>query len=394
MKFWILLLLFFAIIFLSYAVYQAIFNQYNNLGIEGIFSLKANYKNSFIFKKDNINFQINKDILKEKFLFLDNQINQIHNFYIKGKLVKLNNLSDFNFSNQIFFYSNITNIKYVDSYPTFSISNSKNPVVNEYLNLIILNKFNRNSLVYQKLSNLNILHLFTISGFHFNLIYLFVNSLLKNKKRLSLLADFIGISLLIIYLVILDFKISATRSILFILLIFINKNIFNSKLENTTLLAICAFIIAAINPYLIFSYSYILSFSITLVILISVLLFRNYNFYWKTIFLLVLAHIYATLITHTFNENYNVFSFFIQLLLIPIISFNYIFSLLFFKLTFLVERTIIILDTFLDLLQDSSVFIKFSISTELCILFFIPLFILRKMEIENLYKKFYEFRSS
>ncbi|PZW01399.1 competence protein ComEC [Metamycoplasma auris] len=387
-------MLFFSIFFLSYSIYQLIFNKYNNLEIEGIFKLKENYKNFLLFRKDNINFQIHKQKIKIDFSLLNNEINQVHNFYIKGKLVKLNNLSLFNFSNQIFFSLRITDLRFIDSEKSYSISNSMNPIVNQYLDLIVINKHSRNSLIYQKLNDLNILHLFTISGFHFNLIYLFFNSMFSKRKKLALITDLIGIALLIIYLVVLDFKISAARSMLFIMLIFLNKNMFDSKFDNITLLSLCAFLIAILNPYLIFSYSYILSFSITLIILTCVFLFRNFNFYWKTILILVIAHIYATLITHTFNENYNIFSFFIQILLIPIISFNYIFTLVFFKVTFLIEKTILLLDAFLNLLLESNLFIKFIIPSDLCILLSIPLFILRKVEYDNKYKKFYEFNSS
>nr|WP_231852592.1 ComEC/Rec2 family competence protein [Metamycoplasma canadense] len=295
-------------------------------------------------------------------------------------LLKIKNPKLFNISNKILFELNLQEIKFLNKESTFKIFFSENKIIEEYINIIVLNKYEKNSLIYKKLVNLNIIHFFTISGFHFNLIYLTITKLIKKIKIKIPIDDFFAFSFLIIYLTILEFKISATRSLIFLLLIFLNKNIFNKKMNNINLLSITAVLLATLNPFAIYDYSFILSFLITLFIFITVYIFKNKNFYFKSIMVLIIAHLFSTLIIHTFNDKYNVFSFFNQVLLLPLISLNYIFTLIFFKWSIVSEKLILFFDTILNLLNEATYIVKFEISNFICIYFCSIFLILRKLK--------------
>lgn len=372
----------FSILFFSYAIYQIIFNGYENKVIANEFILQKNYKNFFLFKYKNINFMVdNSNFLKNNSFDFENNWSYI--FYLKGKLEKIKNLNLFNFSNQIFFKLKLEEMNFLRKENNFLISNSANENVIEYLNIIILNKSQPNSLLYKKLVSLNIIHFFTISGFHFNLIYLFIVFLFKKINKKIPFDDLIAIGFLGIYLVILNFKISAARSLLFILLIFINKHILNYKLNNITILSLCGLIIALINPFVIYSYSYILSFLITLFILIAIFIFKNYNFYLKALLVIIVAHFYSVLILHTFHEEYNIFSFFNQILLVPLISVNYILTLIFFRFNFFIEKILSFIDTLFDLLFEIAIVIKFKIPIVICLIGCLPILIWKKIKLHH-----------
>ncbi|BAP39330.1 MAG0480 family ComEC-like protein [Metamycoplasma canadense] len=380
-KFWILSLIFFAIIFLSLSCYLIYFNYYNFYHIENNFKLEKNYDNFLLFKLKNINFIVWKN---SKFKKLNININYEtkyqYFFFLKGMLLKIKNPKLFNISNKILFELNLQEIKFLNKESTFKIFFSENKIIEEYINIIVLNKYEKNSLIYKKLVNLNIIHFFTISGFHFNLIYLTITKLIKKIKIKIPIDDFFAFSFLIIYLTILEFKISATRSLIFLLLIFLNKNIFNKKMNNINLLSITAVLLATLNPFAIYDYSFILSFLITLFIFITVYIFKNKNFYFKSIMVLIIAHLFSTLIIHTFNDKYNVFSFFNQVLLLPLISLNYIFTLIFFKWSIVSEKLILFFDTILNLLNEATYIVKFEISNFICIYFCSIFLILRKLK--------------
>lgn len=261
-------------IFLAYTVYYLLIYQFDNYEINEKIKVYKIHKSFLIFKYKNLLFRIPKKIIK---LNLDLNNNFEYFFKIKGTLKRINNLTLFNLSNEIFF--DIKNLKINFDYQIqkLSLFSSKNGIVLEYLNIIVLNNYRSNSNVVNKLSNLNIIHFFTISGFHFNLIYLTVIKLFSKIKRKIFIEDFIGVGLLIIYLVAINFHISASRSLIFLILIFLNKNVFNRKLSNISLLSITALILSVYKPFSIFSYSFILSFLITLSIFIIVDFLKEKN---------------------------------------------------------------------------------------------------------------------
>lgn len=375
--------LFFSILFLALVIYNLFFLQHQNTIVNGNYELIKNTSKTLIFKHKNIYFQIyNK---KEQFEI--NQNIEFKNiFYIKGILQKIKNTNLFNYRNQIFFKLNLIEIKFVGSYVNNDFIFHKNNIVKEYLNIIVLNKYTNSSNIYKKLFDLNIIHFFTISGFHFNLIYFFSSFVLKKIKIKQPYNELISILFLIIYLLIIGFKISAIRATLFIILIFLNKNFLNNKFNKISLLSISAFIMVIYNPYLFLSYSFILSYVITLIILITINLFKNFNFYIKSIFIILIAHFSSTLIIHTFQEKYNFFSIFIQILISPFISINFILSIFLFKTNKLIEKIIIYFDNFLSLLNKSSFYINFKVLDEICIFLhfgFIFLYKIKNLQLKS-----------
>ncbi|WP_438340831.1 MAG0480 family ComEC-like protein [Mycoplasma sp. 125] len=379
-KFWITFFIFSSIIFLSYVVYQSIFAKIDGIKLDNDLNMIREYKAYLIFKYKDAYFKVFKTKSIIDITFMNNYE---YTFHIKGTLILNKNLSSFEAANRLFFNLTNSNIEFIKKNEKLSIFNTKNRTVIDYLNIIIFNNYNQANNIYKKLSDLNIIHFFTISGFHFNLIYLFISKIIRRIKNGYFVEDFIAIPLLIIYLISIEFHVSATRSLIFLILAYLNKIIFNKKINNIALLAITGLIMVFYNPFIMFSYSFILSFLITLSIFITIFVLTKQGYFVKTIAVFLVAHIYSTLIIHTFNKNYNIFSFFIQLLFIPIISLNYIITLLFFRINIIIENTILWFDAFIDIISESNIIIKFDTSWLMCFIFSIALLKAYKIKLHS-----------
>ncbi|WP_211333782.1 ComEC/Rec2 family competence protein, partial [[Mycoplasma] falconis] len=143
------------------------------------------------------------------------------------------------------------------------------------------------------------------------------------------IANFIILNLLLSYLILINFLISATRAFVFILLISVNDS-FKKKLKNIDSLLITAFIFVLINPYIFYNFSFILSFAITFVILLSIEITKTWkNGFLKFIFTLFLAYFISTLIVNNFENKINILGFIYQLIFMPIICLIYALSIIF-----------------------------------------------------------------
>ncbi|WP_404824628.1 MAG0480 family ComEC-like protein [Mycoplasma enhydrae] len=382
LKFWNLFLFFSVILVISLLIYQFLFKKYDGQEIEGNYELIKKYKNKLIFRYKQFNFQVN---IKDNKFNLNENLKTNLLFYVSGKMQKLNEISLFNIRNQIFYNFNYSNLAYIKEIPNSNFIYHSNEIVQDYLNIIVLNRYSYVSSIYKKLSDLNIIHFFTISGFHFSLIYSFLSFIFKKNKIKKPYNELISLMFLLVYLIILGHKISAIRAMLFLLLNFINKNFLKSKFSKISLLAISALTMSLYNPFEFFSYSFILSYIITLLILITYDLCKKLNIYAKNIIVILVAHLSSTLIIHTFSDKYNIFSIFIQVLVAPWISFNFIISILLFKTGFLIEKIILMMDSFLNLLNTSNFYWYFKISNEICILLISWVLIINRIKIFEIF---------
>ena len=197
---------------------------------------------------------------------------------IKGKVEKPSNNTVFNLFNykkylyyqKTFYIIRINNIKLVSKNKNIflKIKNSIEHNINKrkthtYLKLFILgNKRDLSSSVYKIYQNNGISHLFCVSGMHVSFLSGFILKLLKRirvkeKNRYILVFLFLGF-----YLFLTNYSPSILRSIVFFILLSINKiHYFYIKPINLLLLtlSVCIFI----NPNFLFSIGFIFSFVIT-----------------------------------------------------------------------------------------------------------------------------------
>jgi ComEC/Rec2-related protein len=114
--------------------------------------------------------------------------------------------------------------------------------------------------------NMGVAHLFSPSGLHMGLLFgtfVFLFRILKLPST----GNILGIVICMVYIIILDFRISILRAFSFLIIYSLLK-IFNRKTESRHVLYFSAILLEIIFPLSCFSVSFILSFTITLVIML------------------------------------------------------------------------------------------------------------------------------
>ncbi len=336
------------IFIISNLIFLNFINNLNNQSIDGNFKVIKTFNSSFLINYNGTNILIYS---KQKY-----ELNEY--LKITGTVHKINELSSFNITNVTYLYINKPQIERIGTNidQLGKIINSNN-ISSHFLNLFLYGK-SKNTELNETIRELNIAHFFTISGFHFGIIYLILNKLFSKIKILSNFKFSIFFSLFI-YLLILGFPISAFRAFLFLLLIEINKKFFKDKYENLTILSAIAIIFIMFNTNLLFNYSFVMSFTITFVILMVNKIFKNIKRYWlKTILITLCAYISSLSIAITFNEKISVFGYIYQLFFMPILTVSYLISLFFFWTKYFINYYFLVIQKIIFSLNKINVLIK------------------------------------
>lgn len=108
--------------------------------------------------------------------------------------------------------------------------NNGPPYFSQYAPLVVLGlKSDVTKAIYNDAIEINVVHLFVISGFHISLLYLLLNKMLiiiKIPKQISLFVPLIPICF---YLYLINFQTPALRASVFIFLVLINKEYFQNR---------------------------------------------------------------------------------------------------------------------------------------------------------------------
>ena len=188
----------------------------------------------------------------------------------------------------------------------------------EYLLMFILgDKSLIDGDTYGKYSNLGVTHVFAISGLHISLLSSILLLLLKKFK--DNYKYFIVISFLLFYMFLTGFQPSIVRSVVFFIVLYLNKKLYLDMDQRCTLL-LSVGIILLVFPYFIinlgFIYSSIISFS---------LIFFNYlingSFVSKSIKISLISFLVSLPITINSSYEVNILSFLNNLFFVPFISF-------------------------------------------------------------------------
>lgn len=336
------------IFIISNLIFLSFINNLNNQSIDGDFKVIKTFNSSFLINYNGANILIYS---KQKY-----ELNEY--LKITGTVHKINELSSFNITNATYLYINKPQIERIGTKidQLGKIINSNN-ISSHFLNLFLYGK-SKNTELNETIRELNIAHFFTISGFHFGIIYLILNKLFSKIKILNNFKFSIFFALFI-YLLILGFPISAFRAFLFLLLIEINKKFFKDKYENLTILSAIAIIFIVFNTNLLFNYSFVMSFTITFVILMVNKIFKNIKHYWlKTILITLYAYISSLSITITFNEKISVFGYIYQLFFMPILTVSYLVSLFFFWTKYFINYYFLVIQKIIFSLNKINVLIN------------------------------------
>ena len=336
------------IFIISNLVFLSFINNLNNQSIDGNFKVIKTFNSSFLINYNGTNILIYS---KQKY-----ELNEY--LKITGTVHKINELGSFNITNATYLYINKPQIERIGTkIGQLGKIIDSNDISSYFLNLFLYGK-SKNTELNETIRELNIAHFFTISGFHFGIIYLMLNKLFSKIKILNNF-KFSIFFVLFIYLLILGFPISAFRAFLFLLLIKINKKFFKDKYENLTILSTIAIIFILFNTNLLFNYSFVMSFTITFVILMINKIFKNIKHYWlKTILITLCAYISSLSIAITFNEKISVFGYIYQLFFMPILTVSYLISLFFFWTKCFINYYFLVIQKIIFFLNKINVLIK------------------------------------
>ena len=190
-----------------------------------------------------------------------------------------------------------------------------------YLEALVLGKDdNIKENVIESYQTNGISHLLAISGAQITLFscgLLFILSKLFSKNTSYLFT----IMFLLFYLFITNFQSSILRAVAFFIILTINKR-FELKISTLKLLIITLCTLLIINPYLIYSLGFILSFTVSFfLILFKVLINKYQNYFSKTLVISLIAFLSsAPIIINSFFK-INLLSPIINLYFVPLVTF-------------------------------------------------------------------------
>ena len=188
--------------------------------------------------------------------------------------------------------------------------------------LLIGDKNTFDDSLYKNIQNLGIAHLFVISGLHMDIIKKFATSIMKVLKVNKVIQTFIIILLLLSYFIIAMYSVSILRVLIGFI---IGKLKIFKKLSSVDKLSINASLVLLINPYYLFSYSFLLSYCIVFGIhLISPFLSKKKNiksFLTNNLLISLISTIISLPIVITINPEINFLCLIYNLIFIPFVSY-------------------------------------------------------------------------
>ncbi|MGL5592105.1 MAG: MAG0480 family ComEC-like protein [Metamycoplasmataceae bacterium] len=254
-------------------------------------------------------------------------------------------------------------LNYLEDGPEFYVN---------YVSLILLGKkTDLNQNLYEKIKYISILHLFTISGFHINLLMVIILKLLMIFKLKKTIANCLGFILIFLYLYILNFPISSLRAILFLILCFINKEYLKNKFHKINILSFIMLIMFIINPFVVFSLSFIFTFLITFAILF-VADIKNKKI--RNLSIIFASYFSSIVISVVVNGWLNIFGIINSIIFSPILIINYIITIFAFPFKEQLNSYYIYIDFIINLFYKNSLIVNININNQFIDFYYLFLF--------------------
>lgn len=237
-------------------------------------------------------------------------------------------------------------------------------------------------IIYNKLKDISIIHLFVVSGFHLNFLIIIILKMLRIFKiNNKYLVSIFPILILLPYLWIMNFPLSSVRAFIYIFISLLNKNFLKNKIHKLNILGLSMIIIFCINPYVIYSLSFLFSFIVSYSI-VFVLGFEN-KIKCSKIIISFIAWLSTIGINIYINKEINILSLVNSLFFTPIITFSYFITLLFFWLKPLMDNWYFLLDVLINIFVYFSFKIKIFISFEWVLIYYLIFYIILIIKMEK-----------
>ena len=251
-----------------------------------------------------------------------------------------------------------------------------------YLNAFIIGD-KTNLEFYETYQNNGISHLFALSGMHISMLSLIIYKLVNKFKH----KDLIVIMFLLFYITLTNFSASILRTIIFFIILKLNKKLdLNISTKNDLLITLC--IIMIYNPLIVFDIGFQYSGLVTFGLIVSTKYYKK-NYFYNLFITSFIALLFSVPITLYNNYELNLLSILNNLINVPLITFViYPLSLLTFILKFL-EPIYNLTINLLEFINNiSSIFSLNIIVPKVHIIFYLIYYLLINLYIESNNKKY------
>ena len=183
---------------------------------------------------------------------------------------------------------------------------------------------------YETYQNNGISHLFALSGMHISMLSLIIYKLVNRFKH----KDLIVIIFLLFYVTLTNFSASILRTIIFFIILKLNKKLdLNISTKNTLIITLS--IIMIYNPLIVFDIGFQYSGLVTFGLIVSTKYYKK-NYFYNLFITSFIALLFSIPVTLYNNYELNLLSILNNLINVPLITFIiYPLSLLAFTLKFL-----------------------------------------------------------
>ena len=236
---------------------------------------------------------------------------------------------------------------------------------------------------YETYQNNGISHLFALSGMHISMLSLIIYKLVNKFKH----KDLIVIMFLLFYVTLTNFSASILRTIIFFIILKLNKKLdLNISTQNSLLLTLS--IIMIYNPLIIFDIGFQYSGLVTFGLIVSTKYYKK-NYFYNLFITSFIAILFSVPITLYNNYELNLLTILNNLINVPLITFViYPLSLLTFILKFL-EPIYNLTINLLEFINNiSSIFSLNIIVPKVHIIFYLIYYLLIYLYIESNNKKY------
>ena len=264
----------------------------------------------------------------------------------------------------------------------YILDKTSNYTNNGYLNAFIIG--DKTDLeFYETYQNNGISHLFALSGMHISMLSLIIYKLVNKFKH----KDLIVIMFLLFYITLTNFSASILRTIIFFIILKLNKKLdLNISTKNALLITLS--IIMIYNPLIVFDIGFQYSGLVTFGLIVSTKYYKK-NYLYNLFITSFIALLFSVPITLYNNYELNLLSILNNLINVPLITFViYPLSLLTFLLKFL-EPIYNLTINLLEFINNiSSIFSLNIIVPKVHIIFYLIYYLLIYLYIESNNKKY------
>ena len=264
----------------------------------------------------------------------------------------------------------------------YILDKTSNYTNNGYLNAFIIG--DKTDLeFYETYQNNGISHLFALSGMHISMLSLIIYKLVNKFKH----KDLIVIMFLLFYITLTNFSASILRTIIFFIILKLNKKLdLNISTKNTLLITL--FIIMIYNPLIVFDIGFQYSGLVTFGLIVSTKYYKK-NYFYNLFITSFIALLFSVPITLYNNYELNLLSILNNLINVPLITFViYPLSLLTFLLKFMEPIYNLIINLLEFINNISSIFSLNIIVPKVHIIFYLIYYLLIYLYIESNNKKY------